>query len=731
MNLSLQIKISAYITTVIVVISAISTYLFISAHQSSIEKELISRGATLSYSLSKASMEGLLAENINLITNASFIVQAKDVVLSQVYQTTWDAVDAYPIEKLRETPHPDAVKHFKESNEPLYIKNKDSYEFYSPVVFKHSEKSNPLTIGFVRIILSSSGVQKAIEKIVVKNITVSGLAAIFVIAIFHILISNVVVSPIKRLNKSIVMFKKGVLPETTHTHQRDEIGKLFYEFQEMSRIVKERERMLVASEKRIKSIFERVEHAIFRLDSDCNIIEANSKFNNMFGNAKRLCDIFIDESDSKSCLELASFQKCVNVEVKAVSKGGDEIILSISLHPDVDTNGNITGFDGYMIDITEKKKLEERLAQSQKMEAIGNLAGGIAHDFNNMLQGILGYASLLKMNLSEKDSMYKPIDIIEKSAINAANLTKQLLGFARKGKYIVSPMSLNSAVENIFEVVSRTFDKAIQIRKTLIDNLYTVEADKSQIEHIILNLCMNAKDAMPVGGILHMETFNFEGKPIPSANHSKYAVLKVSDTGIGMDKSTQSKIFEPFFTTKEQGKGTGMGLAMVYGVVKNHGGFINVYSEVGKGSTFIIYLPAIEKMAVTEKIEEETIKIDTKGSILMVDDEEIVRDIGRSLFERLGYNVLEASDGWEALEIYKNRQDDILLIILDLIMPKMNGKETFIKLKEINPEVNVLVSSGFSIDGAAMEIINLGAKGFIQKPYNINELAKQLKEFSV
>lgn len=731
MNLSLQIKILAYVTIVIVVISAVSAYLFISAHHSSIEKKLISRGATLTYSLSRAAIDGLLAENLNLITSASFIIQAEGVLLSQVYQTTWDAVDAYPIEKLRETPHPDAIKHFKESNEPLYIKNKDLYEFYSPVVFKFSEKLNPLTIGFVRIVLSSAGIQKAIEKTIVKNIIVSGFAAIFVIAIFHVLISKVVISPIKRLNKSIVMFKKGVLPETTHTHQRDEIGKLFYEFEEMSHIVKKREQMLVASEKRIQSIFERVEHAIFRLDSDCNIIETNSRFNNMFGNVKKICDVFIDENDVKSCLELASCEKYVDVEMKAVSKRGDEIILLISLYPAVDTNGNITGFDGYIIDITEKKRLQERLFHAHKMEAIGNLAGGIAHDFNNMLQGILGYASLLKMNLSEKDSMYKPIDIIEKSAINAANLTKQLLGFARKGKYIVSPMSLNSAVENIFEVISRTFDKAIEIRKTLSGNLYTVETDKSQVEHIILNLCMNAKDAMPGGGMLNIETFNFEGKPIPSANHSKYAALKVSDTGIGMDKSTQSKIFEPFFTTKEHGKGTGMGLAMVYGVVKNHDGFINVYSEAGMGSAFIIYLPALEKMAAAEKIEQETIKIDAKGSILIVDDEEMILDIGRALLERLGYNVLEASDGWEALEIYKDRQDDILLIILDVFIPKMNGKETFIKLKEINPRVNVLVSSGFSIDGAAMEIINLGAKGFIQKPYTINELAKQLKEFSV
>lgn len=731
MNLSLQTKISAYVALIIIVITAVNTYIFTSAYYSNIEKRLILRGETLNYSLSKAAVEGLLSENLNLITNASFIVQAKDVVLSQVYQTTWDAVDAYPIENLRERPHPDAVKHFKESNEPLYIKNEDSYEFYSPVVFKYSEESNPLTIGFVRIVLSSVNIQQEFKKTVTKNIIVSGFAAIFVIAIFHILIFKVVISPIKRLNKSIIMFKKGILSETNYARQKDEFGELFYEFEKMSHTVKEREQMLVDSEKRIKSIFERVEHAMFRLDGDCNIIETNSRFNNMFGNVKKICEVLISEGDSKNCIELASLEKYVNMEREAVTKEGDKITVLISLYPETDINGHITGFDGYIIDITEKKRLQESLFHARKMEAIGNLAGGIAHDFNNMLQGILGYASLLKMNLSEKDNMYKPIDIIEKSAINASNLTKQLLGFARKGKYIISPISLNSAVENIYDVISRTFDRTIEIRKILSSNLWIVEADKSQIEHVILNLCINAKDAMPDGGILTIETFNFEGEPIPSANYGKYAVLRVSDSGIGIDESIQKKIFEPFFTTKEHGKGTGMGLAMVYGVVKNHDGFINVYSEIGRGSTFTIYLPAIEKMALVEKTEKETIKIDAKGFILIVDDEEIIRDTGKALLETLGYNVLEASNGWDALEIYKNRQNDILLIILDVMMPKMNGKETFIKLKEINPLVNVLISSGFSIDGAAREIIDLGAKGFIQKPYNMKELSKQLKEFSI
>jgi signal transduction histidine kinase/CheY-like chemotaxis protein len=379
----------------------------------------------------------------------------------------------------------------------------------------------------------------------------------------------------------------------------------------------------------------------------------------------------------------------------------------------------------------EKEALKEQLFQTQKLEAIGTLAGGIAHDFNNMLQGILGYAAYLKMKVPADDPMYEPLTVIEHSAERAADLTKKLLGFARKGKYIIEPLNLNDVAENVITIITRTFDRKIKTETALNPGLWTVEGDKSQIEHVILNLCLNSRDAMPEGGTLRIETFNAEitkeTKPHVYMKEGKYAVIKVIDTGAGMDEEIRKRIFEPFFTTKEVGKGTGMGLSMAYGVVKNHNGFIEVDSAPGKGSTFTIYLPATEKKAEKEASVSKPLH-KGRGSILVIDDEEIIRNVARDILHELGYDALLASSGKEGVKIYADKKDVVGLVILDMIMPEMGGKETFKKLKEINPDVKILISSGYSKGSHEEVILDAGEAGFIQKPYNINEIAEIIKE---
>jgi len=378
----------------------------------------------------------------------------------------------------------------------------------------------------------------------------------------------------------------------------------------------------------------------------------------------------------------------------------------------------------------EKESLREQLFHIQKLDAIGTLAGGIAHDFNNMLQGILGYAAYLKMKVPEDDPMYKPLSVIEHSAERAADLTKKLLGFARKGKYITEPLNLNAIVEDVTAIITKTFNKSIRI-ETVLNPLCTVEGDKNQIEQVILNLCLNSRDAMPDGGILSIETYNAEisdgTKPYEYMKNGRYAVLRVKDTGTGMDSETQRRIFEPFFTTKEVGKGTGMGLPMVYGVVKNHQGFITVDSAVGQGSTFTIYLPAAEKKVETEP-EVSKAPERGKGTILVVDDEEMVRNIANDVLNELGYSVLLAAGGKEAVSIYADKKDSINLVIVDMIMPGMGGKETFQKLREINPYVKVIIASGYGQENFPEQILDNGEAGFIQKPYKITEIAEIIKE---
>ncbi|MFV2081161.1 MAG: PAS domain S-box protein [bacterium] len=385
----------------------------------------------------------------------------------------------------------------------------------------------------------------------------------------------------------------------------------------------------------------------------------------------------------------------------------------------------------FLQDITEQKNLEAQVMQAQKMESIGTLAGGIAHDFNNLLGGILGYASLMKMDIKEGDDLFKPVDMIERSATRAADLTNQLLGFARAGKYDVKPVDLNSVVEETLGILERTLDKSVEIKKFLDSSLPPIKGDPGQLQQIIMNLCINSADAMPEGGQLILETFveNLTSSFLLSHSEAKpgpYVSISVTDTGVGMDKETVSKIFDPFFTTKEVGKGTGLGLSMVYGVVKNHGGLVNVYSEPGQGTTFRIFIPigaGIEKKEEKEKAQP----YEGNEKILVVDDEEQIRALAKDILEGFGYSVVLAASGSEAVKFYRDNRENIDMVLLDMIMPKMSGKKTFAKLKEINPDIKTLLSSGFSQTGKAQEILSEGVRDFIQKPYQVSELMLKVR----
>jgi two-component system cell cycle sensor histidine kinase/response regulator CckA len=379
----------------------------------------------------------------------------------------------------------------------------------------------------------------------------------------------------------------------------------------------------------------------------------------------------------------------------------------------------------------EVKKLEKQLQQAQKMEAIGTLAGGIAHDFNNLLMGILGNTSLMLLEMDEGHPQYERLKLIERHVRLGADLTKQLLGFARGGKYEAKPADLNELVQKSAEMFGRT-KKEITIHTKLEEDLWTAELDRGQIEHVLLNLYVNAWQAMPGLGQLYLETENivlddYYVKPY-EVTPGRYVRLSITDTGVGMDKATQRRIFEPFFTTKEMGRGTGLGLASVYGIIKNHGGYINVYSEKNEGTTFRIYLPASEKtVSETTEIPEKEV---FKGSetLLLVDDEDIIIEVGKQMLNALGYEVLLAKNGNEAIDIYTKKQDGIDMVILDMIMPDMEGGETYDRLKEINPDIKVLLSSGYSINEKASAILERGCSGFIQKPFDLGKLSRKIRE---
>jgi len=378
----------------------------------------------------------------------------------------------------------------------------------------------------------------------------------------------------------------------------------------------------------------------------------------------------------------------------------------------------------------EKKNLETQLLVAQRLESIGTLAGGVAHDFNNLLMGIQGKASLMLMKRKKWDKDHRHLKDIEEYVKSAANLTRQLLGFARGGKYEVKPTNLNELLQKQNQMFGRTM-KEVRIREKLENNLWTTEVDRGQIEQVLMNLYVNAWQAMPNGGDLYVQTNNVvigeDYNKLYKANPGRYVKLSITDTGVGMDEKTRQRIFDPFFTTKQMSRGTGLGLASVYGIVENHNGFINVYSETGEGTSFNIYFPISLKEVVKA---EDTVDTVTRGSetILLVDDEDFIVEVGADLLGNLGYKVKVAKGGEEAVEYYGKNHRHIDVVILDMIMPDMNGGKVFDYLREINPDAKVLLSSGYSIDGQATEILRRGCNGFIQKPFTTIELSKKIRE---
>jgi PAS domain S-box-containing protein len=506
--------------------------------------------------------------------------------------------------------------------------------------------------------------------------------------------------------------------------------------------LKETERALKKSEEFSFSILENAPSPIMVINGDFKIDYVNPALTKLTGyNPEELIGTtfpfpWVNENLTEEAWRDATIKGVKNLERAFKNKNGEDFWVIFSTTP-VIKDGEFQYSLSTWIDITERKKAQEeeknlriKYERAQRMEALGTLAGGIAHDFNNLLMGIQGRTSLMLLEKSNHDQEYEHLIGIEEYVKNATSLTRQLLGFARGGKYEVKPVNLNELISKSADMFGR-MKKEISIHKNLADNLWTSEVDRGQVEQVMMNIFVNAWQAMPGGGDLYIESENVElkdsfYKPY-KVKPGRYVKISIADNGTGMDRATMEKIFDPFFTTKEMGRGTGLGLASVYGIMKNHGGFVDVYSEKGVGSIFKLYFPASEKDAIKETSVSEAI---IKGSdrILLVDDEDMVIDVGTRMLERLGYIVLTAKNGNEALQVYQENRDKIDMIILDMIMPGMNGGDVFDKLKGINPEIKVLLSSGYSINGQAAHILEKGCKGFIQKPFDLQKLSQKVRE---
>jgi PAS domain S-box-containing protein len=500
---------------------------------------------------------------------------------------------------------------------------------------------------------------------------------------------------------------------------------------------------LYAEAKRAEEVYRSLLHSsadaivIYDLEGKAGYI--SPVFTQIFGwtleevKGKRISFVPVFEKESTMAIIKDLVEKgtpCRGFETKRYTKDGRLLDVSISASRYNDHRGSPTGLLVILRDISEKKKLEAQLQYTERIEAIGTLAGGIAHDFNNLMMGMLGNISLILYDTEPVNPHYEKLINIEKLIQSGSKLTKQLLGYARKGKYEVKAVNLNQIVKESCETFGRT-RKNIKIYKELAKDLLAIKADESQIEQVFMNLYINAADAMPDGGDLLLQTMNATHMEMSDKRYDpkpgEYVLLKVTDKGTGIDEKIIDRIFEPFFTTKEIGRGSGLGLASTYGIIKGHGGYIDVDSEKGHGTTFSIYLPASGK-SIHKTMENSEQIIKGNETVLLVDDEEIAIDVGVQILEKLGYTVFEARSGKEAVRVFNEKRDKIDMVILDMIMPDMGGREAYEKMKEIDSEVKVLLSSGYSIDGQANEILKRGCNGFIQKPFNMKDLSKEIRE---
>ena len=502
---------------------------------------------------------------------------------------------------------------------------------------------------------------------------------------------------------------------------------------------------LERSEERYQYLVQNSPDIIYLLDAENNFTFVNITAQRLLGYAPdylpgKSFASFVHEDDEKKALCFISEKKphrsaTAHIQLKLkLYEHGDKCKLFEIEHStieltSVEAEKKVFGTYGVARDITYRKQLEEQLHHAKKMEAIGTLAGGIAHDFNNILMGIMGYTSLILSELEPDNPYYTRLQSIEQHVRSGANLTKQLLSFARGGKYDARPANINDIIEKTSGMFGRT-KKEILISCTYETGLWTVEVDAGQIEQVLLNLYVNAWQAMPEGGNIYVATENstLDGQQDNEADlaSGNYIKITVRDTGIGMDENVRQRVFEPFFTTKGTERGTGLGLASAYGIIKNHGGNITVESKKAQGTTFILYIPASAKAVIIEEAPSGDI---LKGSetVLLVDDEQAMIDVGTEILEAIGYKVLTAGSGREAIKAYADNREKIDILIVDLIMPEIGGGELCKKIRALNPKAKVLLSSGYSLDGDMAEGLQGYCNGFIQKPFAIKELSQKLR----
>ena len=521
--------------------------------------------------------------------------------------------------------------------------------------------------------------------------------------------------------------------------RRDDDGSITH-FQGVLEDITERmqaQQALAESEAFLEDVINSIQDGICVLDPDLNIVLVNKNMERWYARHSPLigkkCHLCYHDSDQPcdpcpSLRAMASGQE--EVDVVPGIKGSPVEWIELFAFPITSRDGTrVTGVVEFVRDITDKRRLESQLIQTQKMQAIDTLAGGIAHDFNNLLMAIRGHSSMMMLNTDDSHPHFHHMKGIETAVDSAADLTQQLLGFARGGTYQVVPTDMNRLLETVATMFGRT-RKETRIVTSMQPDLRSVEVNRRQIESLLLNVLINAWQAMPGGGEINLTTENVEldaayAKPL-GLQPGPYIRTAVEDAGGGMDETVRERAFDPFFTTKQRSKGTGLGLASAYGIAKNHGGLISIDSALGEGTTVSLLLPASDRECAEEMDDAGRLRTGNE-TILLVDDEEVILEVGEMMLEELGYSVLTANGGRAAIDIFREHRNTIQLVVLDMIMPGLNGGATFDEIRKIDPQARVLLSSGYSVNGQAQKILDAGCSGFIQKPFGFDEFSDTIR----
>ncbi|NWF35675.1 response regulator [Mariprofundus sp. KV] len=742
---------------IMAIMAAAASYFLITQNQA-LKGALSQQARSLSESLAEGVRLGVVLEDGEFVQQvASGMLGLPNILYIDIYLSDGKLLQNLGEKKhdlmLSETMRAEAISSgFSVGKSAVDQSNSGYLDFMVPVRF---EGDASRVAGFVRLGLSTTGITKKWQETLVTTIWATLLLMMIGCALIYLPMRRII-KPIEQLSEGALKIGQGDLDFKISVDHKDEIGRLAGNFNDMAASLRKQNREiqkktdeLERSERKFRELFENIGQPLYINALDGHLIDCNQAMVDLFGFADRAemiqeirdgALIYANPDErNKVIRELLAKGEIKEREIEFKHKDGTTLKTLVTSRVRFDEEDEAVGFEGIIQDVTQMRSLEDQLFHVQKMESIGTLAGGIAHDFNNLLAAILSSAEMARMKIEDRESVERYISTITSASLRAAELTRGLLGFARKGKTRVEDIDAGELVAEVEGLLRETIDRSVRIYTDVSPSLWPIRGNPSQVHQVLMNLCVNARDAiLDAGG--HELKISLRNEVIdqafvkahPSALRGSYVLIDVADDGGGIADDLRDQIFDPFFTTKAIGKGTGLGLATVYGIIKNHGGYLYLDSTIGKGTTFHIYLPAAikEEVAETESALDVMTgvfpplpELEMNKLVLFVDDEEVLRFIVSEFLKARGYNVLLAEDGKQALEIMAKYSDAIDLIVLDLIMPEMGGEEVLKVVKRDYPEIPVIIASGYSAQSLDRKMAYQNYDGYLEKPYDLGHFS--------